>query len=270
MPRSPFRRVLGRVALAGALATYGAFLAFPVGVAWAQQDPHGQGHDHSAHGADPVPGKTKPAPGGDAHGGDAPGGGHHGPGHINWAYGFFGEKADLKEPDLLFRPKGMPAPFLANIINFGVVLFILVSKAGPLVSKGLIDRRDDLQRDIEAAAKAKAEAKARYEEQKERLSRIEEEVARIRADYTEQGKHDIERIERESKERHERFVRESRTLIEQEGRALHQRMFQETVAAVTTSAEETLTRQVSANDQERLANEYLSQLDGLSAKRGAA
>ena len=47
-------------------------------------------------------------------------------------------------------------------------------------------------------------------------------------------------------------------------------MFQETVAAVTTSAEETLTRQVSANDQERLANEYLSQLDGLSAKRGAA
>jgi F0F1-type ATP synthase membrane subunit b/b' len=151
-----------------------------------------------------------------------------------------------------------------------VVLFILVSKAGPLVSKGLIDRRDDLQRDIEAAAKAKAEAKARYEEQKERLSHIEEEVARIRADYSEQGKHDIERIERESKERHERFVRESRTLIEQEGRALHQRMFQETVAAVTTSAEETLTRQVSANDQERLANEYLSQLDGLSAKRGAA
>lgn len=164
----------------------------------------------------------------------------------------------------------MPAPFLANIINFGVVLFILVSKAGPMVSKSLIDRRDDLQRDIEAAAKAKAEAQARFDEQKGREDRIEEEVARIRTDYTEQGKRDLERIDRENKERHERFVREAQVLVEQEGRALRQRMLLETVEAVTSSAQDALSRQVSASDQERLANEYLSQLGSLSMKRGAA
>jgi F-type H+-transporting ATPase subunit b len=263
----PLRRVLGRAALVGALIGHGVFLALPVGVAWAQHNDHSHGHD-------PVPGKTNliaDKPHGDKpHGSEGAHGGHHGPGHINWTYGFLGEKEGLAEPDLLFRPKGMPAPFLANIINFGVVMFILVSKAGPMVSKGLIDRRDDLQRDIEAAAKAKAEALKRYEEQKSREDHIEEEIARIRSDYAEQGKIEAKRIEQESKERHERFVREAHTLIEQEGRALRQRMLLETVDAVTASAESTLRQQIAANDHERLANEFLSQLGALASKRGAA
>lgn len=269
------RKLLARVALVSAFAGYTAFVALPVGVAWAQHDNHGHDdHGHPpAHGADPLPGKTKGAHdehGGDAHGGDAHGGGHHGPGQINWLYGLIGEKDGLKEPDLLFRPKGMPAPFLANIINFGVVLFILVSKAGPVVSKSLLDRRDDLQKGIESAAKAKAEAQTRFDEQQGRLDRMDEEISRIRADYAEQGKHDLERIEREGKERHERFVREAQLLIEQEGRALRQRMLQETVEAVTTSAAEALQKQIGTSDHERLANEYLGQLGALSMKRGEA
>lgn len=99
------RKIAGRAALAGVLAGYVAFVALPVGVAWAQHD----GHNHDSHGhapppraADPVPGKTKGPDHGAAghgtpaaHGGDH-GGGHHGPGHINWIYGLIGEKADLK------------------------------------------------------------------------------------------------------------------------------------------------------------------------------
>ncbi|MCS6900909.1 MAG: hypothetical protein RMJ98_09935 [Myxococcales bacterium] len=254
-----FRCLLGRAALLGALVVNGVL---PVRMAWAQHQDHHHGHDL-------VPGKTAPS-GTKSQGGEGTHGGHHGPGHINWAYGFLGEKEGLTEPDFLFRPKGMPPPFLANIINFGVVVFLLVSKAGPMVSKALIDRRDDLQRDIEAAAKAKAEALKRYEEQKSRQDRIEEEIARIRADYNEQGKIEAKRIEQESKERHERFVREAHTLLEQEGRALRQRLLLETVEAVTSSAEEILKKQIAAHDHERLANEYLSQIGSLSIKRGAA
>jgi F-type H+-transporting ATPase subunit b len=270
--KSPLRP-LRKAALVAVLSGYAAFMALPVGVAWAQHE----GHDHHDHdhghapppaanrpGARPEAPKAKPA----AHGAEH--GGHHGPGHMNWFHGLLAEKDGITEPDLLFRPKGMPAPFLANIINFGLVVFLLVTKAGPAISKSLIERRDDLQRDIEAAAKAKAEAQARFEEQKSREEHIEEEVTRIRSDYAAQGKHDLERIEREGRERHERFVREARTLIEQEGRALRQRMLIETVEAVTSSAQEALSRQISPSDQERLASEYLAQLDGLSMKRGEA
>lgn len=258
------RRWLAIAAMAG----LGAATLLPVGVAWAQHDNHG----HAPAGHDPVPGKT-PAHKNDAHAGDAHGaadGGHHGPGHINWVYGLLSEKEGLKEPDLLFRPKGMPAPFLANVINFGIVLLILVTKAGPAVRKGLLDRRDDLLRDSEAAAKRLAEAQERYQEQKGRNDRIAEEVARIKADYIEQGKREIERIERDARERHERMIRDARLLIEQEGRALRQRALNNAVEAATQRAQTVLTGQINSTDQERLANEYLAQLGPMQIKRGEA
>lgn len=261
---SALKQTARRLALATALA-FGALVAAPAGIAWAQHDNHGH---------DPVPAKkadphAKPAAGHDAHG-DAHGGGHHGPGQINWVFGLLGEKEGLTEPDLLFRPKGMPVPFLANILNFSVVAFILFSKAGPAVRQSLIDRREELLRDSEAAAKTKAEALERFNEQKGRIDRIEEEVARIKADYQEQGKRELERIERESKERHERMVREARLLIEQEGRALRQRLLNETIEAATKAAEDQVQKSLNSSDHERLANEYLSQLGSLKAKRGEA
>ena len=163
-------------------------------------------------------------------------------------------------------------PFLANVINFGLVVGLLVSKAGPMVRQGLIDRREDLLRDSEAAAKAKAEAQERYNAQKARLEHVEEEVARIKADYTEQGRHEMDRIEREGRERHERLVRDARLLLQQEGRALQQRLLVQTVEAATREAEQRLTSQLTAADQDRLAREYLGQLGTLSmtTKRGAA
>lgn len=264
MARSSLRRAASKLALIGALVGCGSLTLLPVGVAWAQ---------HDAHGHDPVPGKTNPTP---AHGADHAdhgadhGGGHHGPGAINWFHGLIAEKDGITEPDLFFRPKGMPAPFLANIINFGVVAFILVSKAGPMVRQGLIDRRESLLRDSDAAAKAKAEAQERFREQQGRLDRIEEEVARIKADYIEQGKRELERIEREAKERHERLLREASLLVEQESRALRQRLLNETIEAAARSAEEVLSRQVNAGDQERLANEFLAQLGPMQMKRGEA
>lgn len=256
MKRPGHRWLLGAT-LAGVVAC----AALPCRVAWAQHaDPHGA---HTPPAADPHGGHGTPAAG--AHGGE-----HHELGHINWVYGLLGEKDGITEPDLLYRPRGMPVPFLANLINFGLVVFLLVSKAGPMVRQALIARREGLLHDSEAAAKVKAEAQERFNEQQGRLDRLEEELARVRADYLQQGEREAERLDREARERHERMVRDAQQLVEQEGRALRLRLLTETADAATQGAEKILQSQLASSDQERLANEYLSQLGTLSMKRGAA
>src|SRR5262245_38022525 len=44
---------------------------------------------------------------------------------INWWHGLLGEKADVP-PSLLWREPGAPPPFLAALLNFGVLVFIAV------------------------------------------------------------------------------------------------------------------------------------------------
>ncbi len=277
-------RRLGQVVTLSWAIGMSALVVLPVRQAMAQAhgDPHGAAPN--PHGA-PVPnphGTPTRQPAADPHGahqiaehgdaqmGSAHEGGHHELQPINWINGLLGERENLTEESILFRKKGTPVPLLANVLNFGLVVGLLVAKAGPMVRQGLIDRREDLLRDSEAAAKALAEAQERYNAQQARLDRVEEEVARIKADYSEQGRLELERVEREGRERHERLVRDAHLLVEQEGRALHQRLLAQTVDAAARKAEEQLTAQLTANDQDRLAREFLGQLGSLNIKQGAA
>lgn len=215
----------------------------------APADPHGKAADpHAGHGAP------------DAHGGGhgAPGE-HHGPGHINWAYGLLGEK-DGVPPSLMYRPKGMPVPFLANLINFGVLAFLAVRFGKKPLQDGLKKRRDDLMREIDEAAKVKEEAEDRLAEYEEKMESLEDELARIKKDYAEQGKRDEERIVREAKERRARMKRDAELLLDQEGKSVQAALLAETVQRATAAAEKLVQERLSAQDHERLADEYLREV----------
>jgi F-type H+-transporting ATPase subunit b len=250
--------------------------ALVVAPAFAQDHNHDDPHG-SAHKPPPThptgPAGHEPATHGEGH--EAGHGEGHGPGEINWVYGLIGESKD-GEKSLLFRPKGMPVPFLANLINFGIVVGVLVRFGSKPIASSLEDRRESLSKDIENAAQAKAEAKARFDEQKGLLDGIDEEKARIEADYREQGKLEKERIVREAKERRERMKRDAQFLLEQETKALRQVALNDTVTEATASAEQLLKQQLTAQDQERLASDFLRELGGFGAggaygdKRGAA
>jgi hypothetical protein len=59
--------------------------------------------------------------------------------------------------------------------------------------------------------------------------------------------------------------RDARTLIEQELKAARETLLRDTVRAAVKSAEAKLTARVSDLDQERLADEYLAQVQARSA-----
>lgn len=283
--RASMKKLIALSLLAGSIG-YGA-------VAFAQpSDGHDHGHDHAGHGGPPTmaplggpPGHVIPRAGmpaghpaaheaAAAHDEHAEHGegheGHHAPGEINWIYGLLGEH-DSAEKSILFRPHGMPVPFLANILNFGLLIGLFVYFGRKPLAEALVKRKVDLTRDIEDARVVREKAEARLAEYQAQLDQIEQESARIRADYAEQGKHDKERIVREARERRERMKRDAEFLLEQETKMLRQRLTASTVENATNQAQALIAQRLTAQDQERLAQEYLQQLGALPlSDRGVA
>ncbi|HEX6764723.1 MAG TPA: ATP synthase F0 subunit B, partial [Polyangiaceae bacterium] len=89
---------------------------------------------------------------------------HHAPsfGEINWYYGLLFEREGV-EPSLLFRPKGMPVPFLGYAFNAFVLYAILYRFAKKPLREGLARRKATIERGMKEAAELKAEARARLD-----------------------------------------------------------------------------------------------------------
>jgi len=230
-----------RVTLAAGLGLLAALAALAL-VSPVSASPPAEGAGHEQQGPDPH------AAGG--HGDD------HGMAHFNWAYGFVDEKDDV-EPSLLYRPKGMPRPFLANVIN-AVVLFGIIYGVGKKpIAEALKKRKERIVAGMEEAGKMKADAAKTLAQYEEKLQHLDQEVARIKQEMREAAEAERKRIVAETKERRERMERDAKLLVEQELKAAREALMRETVAGAVRSAEDILAKQLGSADHDRLAREYL-------------
>lgn len=239
-----------------ALLSFGAVLALALPAA---ADHHG---DHAEHA--PAAGAHVPAEGhGDAH---AEGHGDHAPtfGDINWGYGFLGEKEGV-EPGLLWRPKGMPVPFGALLLNAAILYWLIFKFGKKPIADALKARQVGIMKGMEDAAKVKAEAEASLAKYQKQLDEIDEEVARIKREAKEQSEAESARIVSEAKERRTRMERDARLLIEQELKAAREDLLRDTVRAAVKSAETTITAKIGESDQQRIGDEYLASIKASGA-----
>lgn len=213
----------------------------------AAADDHGEKHEelagqahhdaHAAHGEHPSHGEEHEQP-------------------FNWADGFLGEK-DGVEPSLLFRPKGTPPPFLANVINAAVLFYILVAAGRKPVAGALKKRKERLIGAMEEAGRMKADAQATLAQYEEKLKHLDEEIARIRREMREAAELEQKKILSEAKERRARMERDAAVLVEQERKAAREALMRETVNGALKDAEELLVKQLGEGDRDRLAKDFL-------------
>lgn len=255
----------------------GLVLLLGASSAAAQDDGHGHGAPPGVKpGGRPPVMQARPGPGrqpppamsgikriGDGHGdahGEANGADEeHALPPINWVYGLLGEKEGAP-PSLAYRPKGMATPFLALLVNFGLLLGLGLRFGKKPVVDGLKDRKKRIMRDIDEAAKTKAAAKKRFNQYKKKLEGIDTEVTRIRGEYAAQAELDKARIIEEAETRRVRMTKDAEFVLAQERKQLSQELLHETVSRATRSAEELLRQRLGASDQDRLAEDFLGQL----------
>lgn len=241
-----FQRLLSVLMLGAVLGAPAAALAVPV-------DPEPAGDPVVGFGSNVDPHEPETAA--------------HGAGHvphfedINWFYGLIGESEDA-EPSLLWRPKGMPAPFGAMLINTGLLFFVLVRFGRRPIAESLKKRKQAIMTGMDDAARMREEARARLSDYETKLAHIDEEIAQVRTSMRESGQAERARILAEAKEKHVRMERDARDLVEHELKAARDLLLRDTVRAALRSAEDRLRQQVTAADQQRLAEEYLAGLAG--------
>ncbi len=241
--------------------------AWPM-IAWAMKpDPHAPAHGAPAHGpAAPAHGPAADphaAPGAAPHGDDHAAGGEHAhwpPPGINWTD--FGDKD---------RP-----PFAAMLVNFVLLAGLYYTLGKKPIAEALVARRTAVAKEIEEAQRMKREAEKRAEQYQDKLGRLEEELVTARAALVEAGKGEKERIVRDAEEKAARMQKDAEFLVEQEMRQMQQDLWREQVERATATAEDLLRKRVTDADQERLAEEYLSELakrpsgTAMTAKGGAS
>jgi F-type H+-transporting ATPase subunit b len=219
------------------------------------------------------------------------GGGHHEcPGHgaedppppPNWWRGIFmvnNERAAkggfLNE--LLFRyeneknpcdEKNQPPPFLASVLNFSLLAFVLFKFGKKPLADALLKRKQGIMAEIDTASRLKEDAESRLEDLEDKLENIESKLDEVRTEYAAQAEIEKKHILTEAEERRVRVRKDAEFRIEQELKTARAELLQEAVVKAVAAAEELVAKQVAQKDQDKMAADYLATVgESLSGAR---
>jgi ATP synthase F0 subunit b len=148
----------------------------------------------------------------------------------------------------------------AMLLNFAILMGLYYWFGRKPVAEALKNRRAGIAKEIEEATRMRDEAEARAAKYQEKLKNLEAELKDVRESLKAAGEADRDRIVREAEEKAARMEKDAKFLVEQESKQLHAELTRNAVEMALTAAEELLKKRITSADQERLAEDYLSQL----------
>jgi len=154
-----------------------------------------------------------------------------------------------------------------QILNFGVLVFILVKFGGGAMNKMLRGRHEQLKADLASAAELRAAAEAKLKKQEARLASLEHEIADMRRSLKAEAEAEKGRLIAAAEERATRIKAETAFLIEQQVRDADQRLRRESADAALKIAEEILKRSIGAADQQKLVETFVGDVERAPAAR---
>ena len=190
---------------------------------------------------------------------------HHengeGEGIVNWMSWDYGAAA--KDP----AHRGWPPPFGSALINFAVFAALLAKLGGKPFASFLRDRHQGIRKELDEASRLRQAALAQLAEYEKKVSGIDQEIdtllAIIRKDAEAEKARMIAAAEAEAK----RLKADAQRQIELEIERARIELRRGVVGAAVAAAEEILKKQVSTDDQRKLAERYVADLEKSAAAR---
>jgi len=155
----------------------------------------------------------------------------------------------------------VPGLMIWTLIAFGITFFVLRRYAFGPIQKTIDERRERIRKSVDEADNAREEARALLEEHRALIASAKGEASEILADARKVGDAQIERVKQEAESERERRLAETKRQIEAETtRSLDQ--IRSEVAELTLAATARVTGKVlDAEDQRRLIDEAIAELD---------
>jgi ATP synthase F0 subunit b len=152
-------------------------------------------------------------------------------------------------------------PWAGMAINFALLMLIYYRFGKKPIAEGLKNRRASVAKEIEEAQRMRHEAEERATKYQEKLRHLEVELKETRDSLKAAGEAERDRIVREAEERATRMEKEAHFLVEQEMKQMRSELTRDAIELAVAAAEELLRKRITGADQERLAEDYLAQLN---------
>ena len=156
--------------------------------------------------------------------------------------------------------KGWVATDTWRVMNFVVLLVALIFVLRKPISQALSSRIKNIREQLESLEAHKAEAEKQLAQYNEKLSQLESEAEKIVEDYIKQGNEAKAKILKEAQATAEKLQVQARRNIEHEFGKARQELQREVVEKSLAKAEETLKKTITAQDQDKLVDEYLDKV----------
>ena len=164
----------------------------------------------------------------------------------------------------------VPGLMIWTLICFGLTFFVLKKFAFARIQQGIEERRDRIRKAVEDADQARIEARDLLEQHKQLIGQAKGEAGQILADARKVADAQIVRVKQEAEEERQRRLEETRRQIEAETkRSLD--LIRSEVADLTLEATARVTGKVlDAEDQRRLIDEAIAELDFSALEKDTA
>ena len=147
-----------------------------------------------------------------------------------------------------------------RVMNFVVLAGALVFILRKPISQALSSRIKDIQEQLDSLETRRAEAEKRLAQYNEQLSQLESEAAKIVDAYIKQGNEAKAKILKEAEQTAEKLRVQARRNIEHEFDKAKQKLQQEIVESSLQMAEESLKKEITNKDQDKLIDEYINKV----------
>jgi F-type H+-transporting ATPase subunit b len=153
--------------------------------------------------------------------------------------------------------------FAWRILDFSLMIGILIYFLTKPIRNGLAGRREGIEKALSDAVAAREAAEAKFAEYDSKLSKAAAEIEEISLSIRREGELERERILANAKEMAEKITAEAEKTAESEILRARTELRQEASRLAITLAEELLKKQMTAGDQARLVDEYVSKVGEL-------
>lgn len=152
---------------------------------------------------------------------------------------------------------------IASGVNFVLLISLFVYLFRSSLNSFLKERKASVERELNEAARLKAEAEAKHKEYSERLAKLDDELGQIKKDMIASGIKERDRIVAEAEQKAARMRREAEFVVEQQVKQLREDLTREAADAAIAAAEQLVTKATTSFDHQRLAQEYLASLQAV-------
>lgn len=155
-----------------------------------------------------------------------------------------------------------PAPFGFALINFGIFLAIMWKLAGKSLIAFVQQRHDSISKNLDDAASLRQQAEATLKQYQAKIAGLDQEIDTLLATIRQEAEKEKARIMAAAEADAKRLKQEAERQIAAEIDAARRELRRGVIEAAITAASETVRQKISATDQKRMAEEYVTGLEG--------